>query len=79
MNDLVTIIAERLDKEQRKNLLAVDNFIHVCGHGVDEYYKILGNRENISDEWLEETIKNFYRLHHLHIPKKIKLTYFKKE
>jgi len=78
MNDLVTIIVERLDKEQRTRLLGVDNFIHIHGRGMDEYYKILGNREDISDEWLEETIKSFYGAHNLNVPQKIKIIYFKK-
>ena len=77
-NNLVTIIIERLDKEQRTRLIDVDNFIHIYGRGMDEYYKILGNREDINDEWLEETIKHFYSTH-LNVPEKIKITYFKED
>jgi len=79
MNNLATIIIERLDKEQRKTLIAVDNFIHIWGRGVDEYYKILGNREDLNDEWLKETIKSFYGAHKLNVPQKIKITYFKED
>ncbi len=77
MDNLVTIIIKKLDKKQAEITKEFDNIIHIERRGINKYYRILGNREDINNEWLEETIKSFYDTH-LHVPNMIKLTYYKK-
>jgi hypothetical protein len=78
-NDLLTITIEKLDKEKETKLTDIDNIVHIQGRGLDEYYKILGNRKDLSDEWLEKTIESFYGYHHLNVPEKIEITYQKRQ
>jgi len=79
MDDLVTIIVERLDKEKKAKLTETDRVFHIQGRGLDEYYKITGNREDLNYEWwLEETIKNFYSAH-LNVLEKIEVIYIIKD
>ena len=76
-NDLITITIKRLDKETKVKLNNLDNVLHIQERGLDEYYEITGDREEVNHEWLEETIKDFYSAH-LSVPEKIRITYLKK-
>ena len=79
MNNLATLIIERLDKKEKIEINEVCNVIHIKGRGVDERYKILGKKKDLNYEWLRETIKSFYATHKKNVPKTINITYFKEE